>query len=292
MIGVSPAFVVSLFGPRFSPSHFLEALPIIREIGFSAYQPEIYLTETLSDWRRDGQKVHSAAVDLGLTSTQFVAHFMLKEFTIPYILDPFHGTDELNRVLEIVRLFSPCPVLTIPAPQFFTDWHGSPFTGIEEWRDLRQRLADKVRCFVEIVAGAELKLAFEILPFSAFGGTAGFIDLCRDIGSPSLGLNLDTGHAWTCREILPSLPFDLQGRVFGLHLGENTDRPDTKLGPGKGTIPWEPFLKNLTGTGYRGSWDIEIACHPDRVVEEYRFGLAYLQSLSLFDKGGHTWAAP
>jgi hypothetical protein len=38
MFGVSPAFIVSLYGPQFSISQFCEALPLIRKIGFFAYQ--------------------------------------------------------------------------------------------------------------------------------------------------------------------------------------------------------------------------------------------------------------
>jgi len=279
MIGVSPAFVVSLFGREFSVGDFCEAIPLIKDIGFSAYQPEIFARRALPEWVRNGRSVHRTASDLGLIPTQFVAHFMLDQFASPEQLQPRRGLDELKRVLDIMQVFSPCEVLTIPAPQFGPDRGSSWPDGAEGWKEIHLRLVEKVAQYVELVAEARLKLAFEIMPFSVFGGISRFVALCDEIGSPDLGLNFDTGHAWACRELLPSLPFELQGRIFGSHLGDNMSTENIKLAPGKGTIPWKPLLESLDDSGYTGSLDIEIVCKPDEVEEEYRFGLAYVQSI-------------
>jgi sugar phosphate isomerase/epimerase len=281
MIGVSPAFVVSLYGPRFSTVDFSEALLTVRDIGFAAYQPEIFMKEGLGDWALNARNVDDRARYLGLTPTQFVAHFIWEQFSSPERLRLENGIDDLKRVLDIVGVFTSCRVLTIPALQFTVDWNSPWVTTAQGWEELHRRLVEKVGRYVEVVTGAGLKLAFEILPFSVFGGISRFLALCEEIGSPHLGLNFDTGHAWACRELLPSLPFDLQGRIFGLHLGDNLSTENVKMAPGKGTIPWKPLMGSLAGAGYQGSWDIEIVCPPDRVVEEYRSGLSYLTSLKV-----------
>jgi len=279
VFGVSPAFIVSLYGPQFSVSQFCEALPLIRKIGFSAYQPEIYIKAELSKWLRDAKNIHCNAVDLGLVPTQFVAHFMFEEFLSPEHLDPQRGLDELKQVVDIMQNFPPCRVLTIPALPFTVDWSLPMATSAQGWQEIHRRLSEKIGRYVEVVAGAGLRLAIEILPFSVFGGISRFAALCKEIGSPALGLNFDTGHAWACRELLPSLPFELQGRIFGSHLGDNMSTENIKLAPGKGTIPWKPLLDSLVNAGYNGSRDIEIGCRADQVEEEYRYGLTYLQSL-------------
>ena len=279
MFGVSPAFIVSLYGPQFSVSQFCEALPLIRKIGFSAYQPEIYIKAELSKWLRDAKNIHCNAVDLGLVPTQFVAHFMFEEFLSPEHLDPQRGLDELKQVVDIMQNFPPCRVLTIPALPFTVDWSLPMATSAQGWQEIHRRLSEKIGRYVEVVAGAGLRLAIEILPFSVFGGISRFAALCKEIGSPALGLNFDPGHAWACRELLPSLPFELQGRIFGSHLGDNMSTENIKLAPGKGTIPWKPLLDSLVNAGYNGSRDIEIGCRADQVEEEYRYGLTYLQSL-------------
>jgi sugar phosphate isomerase/epimerase len=277
MIGVSPAFMASLFGPAFSLGNFCEGLPLVRELGFSAYQPEIPVGTALAEWGRDARSVHRTAGDLGLVPTQFVAHFMLEEFSNPEKLDPEGGVDRLKQVIDIVAEFPPCRVLTIPAAAFGMNWESPEVTDCRWWQEVRQRLMAKIGRYVEVVAGAGVKLAFEILPFSVFGGIGRFAALCDEIGSPALGLNFDTGHAWACREWAPLLPFELKGRIFGTHLGDNMSTENIKLAPGKGTIPWKPLLENLAGSGYDGSWDIEIGCRPDQVAAAYRFGLNHLQ---------------
>jgi sugar phosphate isomerase/epimerase len=279
MIGVSPAFIVSLYGPEFSTGNFREGLHLVRGLGFSAYQPEILVGTALPAWAHDARSVHRTASDLGLLPTQFVAHFMLEEFSNTEKLHPRSGIDDLNRVLDILQIFSPCRVLTIPASTFKVDWDSPGATDVRWWREVHRRLVDKVGRYVEVVAAARMRLAIEILPFSVFGGIGRFLELCNEIGSPALGLNFDTGHAWACRELVPALPFELKERIFGTHLGDNMNTENFKLAPGKGSIPWKPLLLNLIGAGYDGSWDIEIGCRPDQVTEEYGFGLNYLRKM-------------
>jgi sugar phosphate isomerase/epimerase len=281
MIGVSPAFMVSLYGPGFSIRNFCEGLTLVRKLGFGGYQPEILVGTALPDWVRDARSVHLAASDLGLVPTQFVAHFMLEEFSNPGKLNPWSGIDELKQVIDILQEFSPCRVLTIPASTFDVDWDSPGETDFRWWHEVHRRLVEKVAGYVRVVEEAGLKLAFELLPSSVFGGAARFPALCDEIGSPALGLNFDTGHAWACRELVPLLPFELRGKIFGTHLGDNMSTENIKLAPGKGTIPWKPLLANLAGSGYDGSWDVEIGCAPDQVIGEYGFGLNHLQQFGI-----------
>ena len=94
MVGVSPAFVFSLYGTSFSVADFCDALPRIKRLGFFAYQPEIYVAEAIPEWLREAGHLQRTAADLGLTPTQFVAHFMLEWFASPERLDPDLGLDD------------------------------------------------------------------------------------------------------------------------------------------------------------------------------------------------------
>jgi len=281
MIGVSPAFVFSLYGTDFSVAEFCDAMPRIRHLGFDAYQPEVYAATAIPEWRREAGRLWRTAADLDLVPTQFVAHFMLKWFADPGRLDPDSGLDELKRVVEIAQAFPTCRVLTVPAAQF----QMAPESAAAAWADLPQRAADKVRRFLAVVSGAGLRLAFELAPFSVFGGIRRFLDLCEQIGSPDLGLNFDTGHAWACRELLPALPFELRGRIFGTHLSDNRSAENSKLPLGQGTVPWAPLLRNLRAAGYRGSLDIEVVCPADQAEQRYRESLRFLRSLASAHQG-------
>ena len=281
MFGVSPAFVLSLYGHDFSVDDFCEALPRIGRLGFAAYQPEVFHAAALPEWARGAHRVHRTAEALGLVPSQFVAHFMLEWFANPERLHPSGGLDELRAVVEIFQAFPSCRVLTVPVGQFQPDWR----TAEEDWRKQRGCLVEKVSRYLEVVSAAGLKLAIEIVPFSVIGGIRRFLDLCHEIGSPHLGLNFDTGHAWACRELVPLLPFELEGRILGTHLGDNRSTDNVKMPLGQGTIPWGPLLQNLHAAGYDGSLDIEIGCPAGDVEQHYGQGLALLRSLITASKG-------
>jgi sugar phosphate isomerase/epimerase len=285
MFGVSPAFILSGYGHGFSLENYCEALPRIRRLGFDAFQPEIYTAAAVSEWKQGGRRVQRIATDLGLTPTQFVAHFMLDWFASPERLGPDQGLDDLRRVIEVVQAFPACRVLTIPAGQFQVEWGAPTATSDAAWREIQQRLIEKIRRYLEVVSSAGLRLAFEIMPFSVIGGIRRFLDLCDQIGSPDLGLNFDTGHAWACREMVPMLPFELQARIFGTHLGDNRSTENVKMPLGQGTIPWGPLLRNVRAAGYAGSLDIEIGCPAGEVEQHYRQGLEHLQALVDTPKG-------
>jgi sugar phosphate isomerase/epimerase len=285
VFGVSPAFVLSAYGHDFSLENYCEALPRIRRLGFDAFQPEIYTAAAVPDWLQGGRRVQRIATDLGLATTQFVAHFMLEWFANPERLGPDQGLDDLRRVIEVSQAFPACRVITVPAGQFQMEWGSPAATSEAAWRDTQQRLIEKIRWYLEVVSGAGLKLAFEIMPFSVIGGIRRFLAICDEIGSPDLGLNFDTGHAWACREMVPLLPFELQGRIFGTHLGDNRGTDNLKMPLGQGTIPWGPLLRNLRSADYQGSLDIEISCPAGEVEQHYGQGLALLRSLITASKG-------
>jgi sugar phosphate isomerase/epimerase len=270
-----------MYGQKFTVPQFCEALGQIQKLGYQAFQPEVFLKETLCDWVDGGAKtVAAAGRNTSLVPTQFVAHFLWEYFSTPEMITPAAGLEELKKAIQCAKAFDGCQVLTIPALGFKIDWTRYPAMDARWAQDLSKRLADKIAAYLKEISAADMKMAFEILPFSVIGGIRRFLDLCGQIGSPDLGLNLDVGHAWACREIVPLLPFELKGRIFGTHLGDNLSTDNVKMAPGKGSIEWKPFLTNLRAAGYHGSLDIEIGCKPELVLEEYQYGLHFLQSLT------------
>jgi sugar phosphate isomerase/epimerase len=162
MFGVSPAFVLSGYGHRFSRENYCESLPRIRRLGFDAFRPEIYTAAAVLEWLQGGRRVQRMATDLGLTPTQFVARFMLEWFTSPERLGPGQGLDDLRRVIEVVQAFPACRVLTVPAGQFQVEWGSPAATSQAGWREMQQRLIGKIRRYLEVLSGAGLRLAFEL----------------------------------------------------------------------------------------------------------------------------------
>lgn len=278
--GVSPAFISSLWSTRFSVANVHESLPLIRELGFNSFQPEIYYPETLDDWCNGGAKqIAQRAADLGLGANVFVAHFLMERFESEERMAAEDDLEQLERAVEVARTFKDCRVLCVPLPRFQVGARARQT--LDSHREFELRLAQKLHGYLSLVAPAGLALAIEILPFSAIGHYDHFLRLAESVGSSRFGLLVDTGHAWAMREVMEVLPFKLAGRLFGLHLKDNNSDVNQPLAPGKGTIPWTAFLRNLREAGYSGSLDIEIGCAPDRVRTEYSEGLSFLKSLGL-----------
>jgi sugar phosphate isomerase/epimerase len=278
--GVSPAFVISRHTTNYSVSDFRNSLHAARALGFSVFQPEIYHPERLGEWLNGGStQVAVLARELDLGVSQFVAHFLMHGFVSRSRLADHSDLAALKQVAEEAARFPGCAVLTVPLarfqPELLTD--SAPASHAELWELLR----DKVAASLVIARAAGLRLALEILPYSVLVNSDGFLRLAAEIGSPDFGVNLDTGHAWSQREVMELLPSKLQGRIFGVHLKDNNSDVNLPLAPGKGTIHWVPLLRALRAAGYTGSWDIEIGCAPECVETEYAEGLSFLKSLNI-----------
>lgn len=280
--GVSPAFVFSRHTTAFTPADYVASLPVIRELGFQTYQPEVYFAAALPAWSNGGARaVQAEAARSGLQASQFVAHFLMESFASAPRLAALAADVELfKQTAALAQGFPGCAVITV-ALGAFQIAHADAARP-EYYQDQQRRLADKINAYLTVARAAGLKLALEILPFSLLGNAHGFLRLADALGSPAdLGVNLDTGHAWAGRELMELLPWKLQGRIFGTHLKDNASDQNRALPPGQGTIPWVPFLRALRASGYTGSLDLEIACPADRVTADYTTGLAHLRSLNL-----------
>jgi sugar phosphate isomerase/epimerase len=276
MIGVSPAYFASSASDRFSSDDVAAKLEGISALGFSGFQPEVFHAATLADWRRGGaHRVRERSAELGLKAHQFVAHFMLAAFATPEALSSQLGVEEMKGVLEIVAGFEECRVVTVPLPAF----QAPPTPGVDDYRFFFERCAGKIARLLALVEEAGRRMALEIMPGAVIAGVDGFLRLCEYIGSDTLGLNFDTGHAWASKENLYLVPAKLEGRILGTHLCDNFGHQNQSLRPGAGSIDWTRLIAALRRCGYAGPWDIEIVCPPQSVASEYEAGLKFIRKL-------------
>jgi sugar phosphate isomerase/epimerase len=276
LIGLSPAYFISRFTDEFTPSDVAAGLTEISEMGFSGFQLEVYHRRNIKLWLEGGsQEVRQRADDLNLKPTQFVAHFMLAAFANPENLISDLGLVEMQSVLDIVRHFEACRIITVPLAGFET--HG--VTAPQDYGVYFSRCVEKIGGLLEMVEAADYRLALEIMPSSLIGGIDGFMRLCDHLGTRSLGLNFDTGHAWAAKENLYLIPAKLGHQILGTHMCDNFGHENLSLPPGAGSIDWPRIMAGLNAAGYQGSYDIEIVCHPEAVRQQYSEGLAFIDKL-------------
>ena len=276
MTGVSPAYFISRYTDRFTPSDVCEGLAEISELGFQQFQLEVFHVENLADWVNGGsQQVRQCSDGLGLRPSQFVAHFMLNAFSNASSVISDSGLVEIDSVLQIVDRFEDCSIVTIPLGVF--DSQG--IVARSDYIALFNRCVEKTGQLLERVEGAGRRLALEIMPSAVIGGIDGFMRLCDQLKTDTLGLNFDTGHAWAAKENLHMIPAKLSGQIVGTHLCDNFGHENLSLRPGAGSIDWPQIISGLKAVDYRGSFDIEIVCQPEVIRQQYSEGRVFIERL-------------
>jgi len=274
LIGVSPAYFISRYGDRFTPAEVAEGLADIASCGCKGFQLEVYHRQMLDAWLSGGtQLVRQRSWDLDLAATQFVAHFMMDAFADTNGLNSKSELEDLQIVLDIVGCFEECRIITVPLGAFDP---GST-CGPDDYRMFLGRCMEKIHRLLLQVEKTGRRMALEIMPAAIIGGIDGFLRLCDQLGTDSLGLNFDTGHAWAAKENLYLIPAKLGRRILGTHLCDNFGHENLSLRPGTGSINWPRIMHALQAAGYGGSYDLEIICRPDEIQQAYAQGCVFIK---------------
>lgn len=275
MIGVSPAYFISRYGDRFTPAEVAEGLADIARLGCNGFQLEVYHREMLGEWLSGGaQLVRQRSLDLDLAATQFVAHFMMDAFADTNGLNSSSELEDMQIVLEILSCFNECRTITVPLGAF----EPGPTCGPDDYRLFFAYCVEKIKRLLQRVEKTGRRMALEIMPAAIIGGIDGFLRLCDQLGTDSLGLNFDTGHAWASKENMYLIPAKLGRRILGTHLCDNFGNENLSLRPGAGSIDWLRIMNALQTAGYSSSYDLEIICRPEEVQREYQQAYAFIRS--------------
>ncbi len=264
MIGVSPAYFVSLYGKRFSPNDVIRGLDVLAEIGFDGFQGEIYDADDFDRWISGGwASVEESAKGIGLTCTQFVAHFLAATFCDGDVIASNAGYHEFETLASVVGGGGSVKTICIPI---------SPFVGdTDDPLTVSDAATTRIYRYAESAWNHDLDFCVELLPGGIYTGSG---DLARalvssreDLSGRSIGICLDTGHAHTSKERLGLVPGRLP--VLATHLCDNDGATNASLTPGDGTVPWREVFIALERSGYRGSFDVEISCEPAQATTQY-----------------------
>ncbi len=271
MIGVSPAFFFSIYSKEFTVSDYISGISLLKGMGFSAFQPEIYFEEAIDDWRKNAKLVASAAVDNGLAASQFVAHFLIHSTENDSVLFSDYGFDQFHSVCRIVSVFSDIDTVTIPVGPFRIENHDFDFS--RRWDALLRKFSE----FALIAKESGFRIALEVLPGSLVGNTDALLNLIDGIGLKSIGLNFDTGHLFNSHEIIEMVPSKLNGHIFGTHIKDC----GCSVIPGEGLLDFRNILSALRESGYERSIDLELAIDGERneIIDGYIRGRKYIDAL-------------
>lgn len=278
MIGASPAYFLSLFSPRFTPGHIESSLSELTRIGFQSLQLETFVPEQVDLFDKTTCARLKASIETaGLSTSQFVAHHLQDYFSSLDGLNDSQLISDFRRILSVAALVHPQGTLTIPQPAFSI----SNRFPLPPFSDIWSTYLDKLDTLRNLAAEEGMALAVEVLPGSLLGNSDGFLHMSTYLGAPYIGINLDTGHAWACKENMALLPLKLKNYMYGTHISDNDSCENSSLRPGKGTIPWNSFFNACHMAGYQGPFDVEIRCTPEEVEFEYSAAYQFLIQYTL-----------
>ncbi len=270
--GVSPAFLLSCYGESFGPEDVERALPRIADLGFRAYQPEVFDAARLDDWTpAAAARVATVATDNGVAPSAFVAHFFGETIASVSALSVTGAAARANvavfdRVCELAVAVG-TSVVVVPALPFGDGEDGST--------RVRPRLVEFFATLLDRSASAGVTLAVETVPGSLIPTASTLAELDRALGGGRIGYLCDTGNALAAGEP-PDLAVRRMARVVATHICDTRAGAGSSECPGSGDVEWPVVLAALAESGFEGSLDIEIRCPEAEVDALYTRALEFL----------------
>ena len=145
-------------------------------------------------------------------------------------------------------------------------WDRQVIPPAEQW-DLA---VESCRELGRYAADLNVKIALELEPFALsllrdVDTMSRFID---DVGSEAVRANIDISHL-----VLAGVPPEelrkLAGKAIHVHISDCDGKLHGDLPPGRGVVPFEPYLEEIRKLGIDGAISIELeyAPEPDKIVE-------------------------
>jgi len=135
-----------------------------------------------------------------------------------------------------------------------------------------------------------VKIALELEPFklSLLNSVDSMVQFIDDCNHPSVRANIDVSHLLLAGVEPHELP-RLQGKAIHCHISDCDGKRHGDLPPGRGVVPFEPYLREIKALGIDGTMSIELEYSPEPekivewVAEAYRETDKLMQAVGLRD---------
>lgn len=158
--------------------------------------------------------------------------------------------DRLRRHMEIAAQLGVGTVVIHPGGSSVADAVGRrrvPAQNTEAFRELAGFAAEH-----------GLRIGIENMLGSVYAEPDELLALLADVGSPLVGVTLDTSHAHAAGLDLVAMIESLGPHLMATHISDNDGSGDQHKLPGNGGIDWVAVVQALRAAGYRGPFNLEI----------------------------------
>lgn len=116
--------------------------------------------------------------------------------------------------------------------------------------------------------GLEIVIELEPFPLSLVNNIDTMVQLLDDVGRRNVKANIDVSHL-VLSHVAPEELRRLAGRAGHVHLSDCDGRVHGDLPPGRGVVPFEPYLREIKALEIDGAISIELeySPQPERIVE-------------------------
>jgi D-psicose/D-tagatose/L-ribulose 3-epimerase len=174
----------------------------------------------------------------------------------------FHS-DRVRKYLDLAYEYRARNVLLVIGEYI---WNREVIPPAEQWR----AGVEAVRELGHYAADLNVEIAIELEPFplSLVNSVETMVRFLDDVRAPNVKANIDISHLVLSR-VQPEELRRLKGRAAHVHISDCDGRVHGDLPPGRGVVPFEPYLREIKDLEIDGAISIELeySPQPDKIVE-------------------------
>jgi sugar phosphate isomerase/epimerase len=145
-------------------------------------------------------------------------------------------------------------------------WNREVIAPQDQWRfgvEALRALGDRAE-----ELGLEIALELEPFPLSLLNSVDSMLRFLSYVGRANVKANIDVSHLVLAHEP-PEALRRLQGRAAHVHLSDCDGRVHGDLPPGRGVVPFAPYLREIKALNIDGAISIELeySPEPEKIVE-------------------------
>jgi D-psicose/D-tagatose/L-ribulose 3-epimerase len=163
-------------------------------------------------------------------------------------------------------------------------WNREVIPPAEQWQAAVETVRELGHRAGEL--GIEIAIELEPFPLSLVNSVETMVRLLDEVGLASVKANIDISHL-VLSQVQPEELRKLKGRAAHVHISDCDGRVHGDLPPGRGVVPFEPYLREIKNLDIDGAISIELeySPEPDKIVawveEAYRETDKLLQAAGL-----------
>lgn len=122
----------------------------------------------------------------------------------------------------------------------------------------------------DYASGLGLQIALELEPFalSLVNSVDSMVRFLDDCNHPAVQANIDISHLLLAN-VAPEELRRLRGKAIHVHISDCDGKKHGDLPPGRGVVPFDPYLREIKDLGIEGAVSIELeySPEPDKITE-------------------------